>query len=133
MLLRKWKLLKLFSFWAVTATARQRRIVFVIGIWITFSACAALWVAAAASDSLQDSIHLCVALATVDVLVYAGHAPSNLRGKSYQDDPSQNPCAQSGPSIHDGPKAFAQMTGLGADGIPHPNGALPLCELLIFL
>ncbi|XP_078491637.1 ankyrin repeat and SAM domain-containing protein 3 [Ciona intestinalis] len=46
---------------------------------------------------------------------------NHKNGKSSKD----NNCGQSGPSIHAGPKAFAQMTGLGADGKPHPHSTVP--------
>ena len=49
----------------------------------------------------------------------------------------ENKCNLSFPSIHAGPKAFAQMTGLGADGRPNPqqanNTQLPLCEYCMFI
>uniref|UniRef100_H2XSN5 SAM domain-containing protein n=1 Tax=Ciona intestinalis TaxID=7719 RepID=H2XSN5_CIOIN len=46
---------------------------------------------------------------------------NHKNGKSSKD----NNCGQSGPRIHAGPKAFAQMTGLGADGKPHPHSTVP--------
>lgn len=50
------------------------------------------------------------------------------KSSSYQRQPNieNDNYGSSGPSIHDGPKAFAQMTGLGADGKPKPTGILPL-------
>ncbi|XP_076815453.1 ankyrin repeat and SAM domain-containing protein 3-like [Clavelina lepadiformis] len=39
---------------------------------------------------------------------------------------TNNKCGQSGPSIHAGPKEFAQMTGIGPDGKPHPHANVPI-------
>ncbi|XP_077966277.1 ankyrin repeat and SAM domain-containing protein 3-like isoform X1 [Styela clava] len=53
---------------------------------------------------------------------------NNLNNTAYQrqSNANNNNYSSSGPSIHDGPKAFAQMTGLGADGKPKPSGEFPL-------
>ena len=48
-----------------------------------------------------------------------------------QIDKSDQKCNSSGgPSILAGPKAFAQMTGLGSDGRPHVNNNnnVPVCK-----
>ena len=37
-------------------------------------------------------------------------------------------CGHSGPSIHAGPKAFAEMTGLGPGGKPQPHSDVPVCK-----
>ena len=50
---------------------------------------------------------------------------------NHQTDKSDQKCNSSGgPSILAGPKAFAQMTGLGSDGRPHVNNNnnVPVCE-----
>lgn len=60
--------------------------------------------------------------------------PQRPKGKNQQQNVQKhkqsshhttNNYSSSGPSIHDGPKAFAQMTGLGADGKPKPNAVMP--------
>uniref|UniRef100_H2YNY9 Uncharacterized protein n=1 Tax=Ciona savignyi TaxID=51511 RepID=H2YNY9_CIOSA len=56
---------------------------------------------------------------------------TNLPGYSNHKNgktPKDDKCGQSGPSIHAGPKAFAQMTGLGSDGKPHPHATVPHCK-----
>nr|CAB3221827.1 ankyrin repeat and SAM domain-containing protein 3 [Phallusia mammillata] len=49
-----------------------------------------------------------------------GYPQNNSKQK-----PGGNPCGRSGPSIHDGPMAFAQMTGLDPSGKPQPHAAVP--------